>query len=415
MIYDIKLTALKACLFASLFPLLFIYLNKRKALFEAILILLILLGIAIVLGNRGLFFSILGVFIYFRYNEFKLFQSKYFFGGILVIAVVLIAIKFDSIIGRLFIWRNIFNNISSVPTFGFGQETFKEIYSEWQSLYFKSNTGWGKFHLVADSPSFAFNEFLHYYIEFGVMAFALLGGTLFYNIRVVIKSREDPRVYFALSNLIILFFSFSSYPFHSIWINFLFIFNHVILIVLKYFKYKFNVGILAIITFAVIPSYLYKQNKIGWEKWEEAQMIPFNFKNEKNEAYEKAYKMLQANQYFLNDYCGYLLSSGSHDSAIIIAKANKRYMNQYELSMLLGRVYYEKKDFALSKSYFIKANNTIPNRFLPLAHLMEIEVERNNLLAATTIAKRIIDMPVKIPSTRIALIKEKAKRIIEGQ
>jgi O-antigen ligase len=103
-----------------------------------------------------------------------------------MLAIFLAAyINIDSLIGRVFIWANIFSNADTVPLLGFGADTFKFQYAKWQSEYFSQHESWSKNHFVADAPSFAFNEFLHFYVEYGILAIIVFSLLIYFNIRII--------------------------------------------------------------------------------------------------------------------------------------------------------------------------------------------------------------------------------------
>jgi tetratricopeptide (TPR) repeat protein len=316
--------------------------------------------------------------------------------------------------GRWFIWQNIFSNISTVPVNGFGHNSFKETYSGWQSQYFQANSEWGRYHWVADSPSFAFNEFLHYHTEFGIAAALLLTSALIFNIHLLFKKSKGYEQCLVVSNLVILFFGMISYPLHSIWVLALFTFNHISIIIFHWLRKLYVlVSLITAITLLALSFLFYFKHEKAITVWQEASMIPVNYPDEKSAAYRKAAENLSKNQYFLNDYCLFYLYRQNPDSTIQLAAKNRRHMNQYEYSMAMGEAYLQKRNYDSARVYFLKANSIIPNRFIPLLQLMEIEIEANNYDKASEFARKITDMPVKIPSAKIDLFKVRANEVLK--
>lgn len=146
------------------------------------------------------------------------------------------------------------------------------------------------------------------------------------NILWIKNNRGNYIIHFSASNLVILIFSLISYPLHSVWIVLIFIINHLIILGLFFHKYKWGIIILifSVITFLGKKYYGFLLSKSAWQ---EAQIIPFSETSKKSKTYQEAYKFLNTNQYFLNDYCGYLLNINKPDSAINISNRNYKFMD----------------------------------------------------------------------------------------
>ncbi|MEO6069379.1 MAG: hypothetical protein ABIN57_01560 [Chitinophagaceae bacterium] len=217
-----------------------------------------------------------------------------------------------------------------------------------------------------------------------------------------------------VSNLVILFFSFVSYPLHSWWIVSLLGFNHLLILCIGS-KKLVSVPILS----AVIATILLvtKLNSIDLAKqvWEEAQTIPIVEIQTKQQLYKKSYEELQQNPYFLKDYAQFLVNEQLADSAIYLLNSKKGNMDQYERNLLIGDVYNNKGEFKNAIIFYQNVHFNIPNRFIPLYQVMLLKWKLKDTVAVMQYAQQISTMPIKVPSLRITYIKEKAKEIIEGK
>ncbi len=407
MIYGLELNGIKACITACLYPLFYyIALKSNNNKFKYLITLLFLI-LGIYFENRTSIICISLIFIFFHKQRIFKLNKWVLLLSFFILTYIIIFIKFDSVIGRLYIWKVIFSNIHHVPFFGFGLDSFKLNYAQWQSNYFAANLDWDKFHSLADCPSFAFNELLHFYTEFGFISILFFSVILYFNITLLLKYKTSIVAYMASINLVIFLFCMVSYSLHSIWILLLFLSNHF---AIASFIYK-PIKILCIssITLLLVTgiTFFIKYKKTE-SLWLYAQFIPEVNSSEKANSYKEVFSSLSTNQLFLDDYCNYLLSDSLTDNVIVITSTHSKYFNQYEKNILLGKAYLQKSDFSKSLAAFKKANFIIPNRFIPLAYLMKIFLLNKDTSNAVEYAKKIIKMPIKVNSNTIDRIKHEA-------
>lgn len=325
----------------------------------------------------------------------------------MLFGLLILFINVNSFTGRLFIWKHIIANIPAVDFLGEGFGSFKPIYSEWQSQYFKDHQKWSKFHFLADMPSFAFNELLHYYVEFGLLAVVTFIVVAIVNVRMT--SREIPIISkcLASSNLSILAFSLVSYSLHSTWIISLFLVNHLLLIIFFFKKARYPIYLITF-TIVILTYNKFVKYQTDVSSWMYLQTIPITEITVKENTYSELLPKLSKNQYFLNDYCNFLLQNNTPDSAIKIAFENRESMNQYEMQLIFGQAYFRKNQLKKSIECFKEAHYLIPNRFLPLSYLMQVSLVAKDSLAAEQYAKEIIKTPIKIASNTVENIRQQA-------
>lgn len=403
MTFEVSLIAIQACLVASLYPFSLSIRNKKIK----IGITVAFVFVSLLLHSRTLFFILLLFFLFSEHSLPKKSVKKVFILVAILITSGLVFINLNSFIGRLFIWRNIINNFHKIPWNGFGHDTFKYYYALWQAAYFSTNEVWSKYHFVADSPSFAFNEILHFYIEFGIIVLFIFTIIFYLNIRLILRSKMPFIQALALSNLAILIFSLVSYPLHSIWVLFVFLSNHI-LIVAIYSRQNVLSILTTILLFIFVLIGFVREMK--WKKvWFYAVNLPINAAPEKKELFEAAFTHFYSNQYFLNDYCAYLLSEQEPEKVLTLGATNRIYFNQYEYNLFIGNAYLLKGELDNSKEYFINGHNIIPNRFIPLNSLLNIAKLSKDTVRARQYAEKIMSMPVKVSSPLVNKIKNDAQ------
>ena len=406
MTYEVDLVAIKACLLVSLYPFCLLIGDIKIR----IAITICFLSAALLLQNRTLFCIVLLLFLFSEPARIKKISRKFLILSGILSPFVLAYINVDSIIGRIFIWINIFSNVHKVPPFGFGIETFKFKYAEWQAEYFVQNVSWSKNHFVADAPSFAFNEPLRFYVEYGVTAIIVFSLLIYFNIHVIMRKSVPIIQALSLSNLCIFAFALVSYPLHSTWILFILLSNHILMIAIWYKRTVYGFVLITIIfSFILIDYQKYTQAK---EKWLYAQSLPVNANLEKEELYNSAYTALCRNQYFLYDYCSFLLNEQKPDKVLSIGNTQRIYFNQYEHSLLMGSAYLQKNKMNSAKAYFLYAHYIIPNRLIPLHHLLNIAKTSHDTFQIKNYAEMIIATPIKVTSPVVTKIKGEAQLIL---
>jgi len=406
MFFDVDIIAVKACILASLYPFCLLVQNKKIR----ISLIICFLIAALLFRSRALFCIIIIIFLYSEAAIFKKINKwSIILIGMLSFFVV-IYINTNSVIGRLFIWKNILNNFGRVPWNGLGYNTFKFYYAEWQANYFIRNEAWSKYHFVADAPSFAFNELLHSYVEYGIASVIVSLLFIYFNIRIMIREKIPILQTLSLSNLCIFSFALVSYPLHSIWILFLLFINHILMFTIRYKRTVYGFVLFAILfSFILIDYYKFTQAK---EIWLYAKSLPINANQEKEELYGLAYTALHRNQYFLYEYSLFLLNEQKSNEVLLVGSNNRIYFNQYEYSLLMGNAYLQNNNVDSAKTYLLNAHYIIPNRLIPLHQLLNIAKASQDTFQIRKYAEMIIATPIKIASPVTTKIKREAQVIL---
>lgn len=304
-----------------------------------------------------------------------------------VFAISLFFIKSDSSVGRLYIWQVIFKNISKVPLSGYGGHSFQYYYSQWQAEYFSANEQWDKFHTLADSVKFAYNDFLENYIEFGFTSLicTLSLFVFLWYVKAKVVSRFQKALYASI--LSIVFFSLFTFPLRSAWILTLFITNLSLMgFLLTNLKVRFLLLIFP--TFFLITTTIsYIREKSYISEWNAVSYIP-NFEPDKITEFDKLLPNFEKNSRFLYEYISLKMSTDSTFNPKPLLEKYKYYVNPYESSLMMG-AYYKKNNSDSAIYYYDLATKIIPSRFIPNWELFNLYKSSKSIEKANQIATHI--------------------------
>jgi O-antigen ligase len=336
-------------------------------------------------------------------------------------AAGLYLIKRNSADGRLFLWRVCMNMIEEHPLSGSGYGSFAAVYGPAQADYFSSGKGNEKQEMVADSPEYAFNEFIQVAVELG-----LTGVLLFFMIIISIFRRpddktetsgEDAGLLFKASLLALLTFSAFSYPFTVLPLSIMFVF--VLALAASFSKpvmasrwlYLFILPLCAGCTFYGSGQVLSKYDI--YKKWRTVQ-TRYNSGRHKEimEDYRKLYPIMNHNKQFLYEHARNLAITGEYAESNRIFEQYLLYGSDPMAYNCMGNNYKGLKQYALAASFYQKAAATVPNRYHPLSLLLRLYQETGEIEKMIETAGLIRTKPAKVPSKGIDNIKHEAGQII---
>ncbi|QTD38554.1 O-antigen ligase family protein [Polaribacter batillariae] len=336
--------------------------------------------------------------------------------------------KKESADGRLFIWKVSSEIIKDYPFTGVGFDKFKAYYMNYQANYFVKH-GETAEALVADNTYYAFNDWLQFVVENGLMGFLLLAIGIYMLFRI--KAGDKNYYFFFIVKatfLAIGTFALFSYPVQILPIKLIMVVAFALLATIDKQKYTvFNTHK------STIPYIVWGLKTIvlalGWVGLSfgigHVQTLDSGFKTWKNAlnmyqygAYEDAiedftsvYSIFNKEGEFLMNYGKTLSLAKQHKEAVQILEAAKHHLNTTIIETALGDAYKGIKQYKKAEIAYQHAANMIPVRFYPLylqAKLYEESEQKNKAIA---MAKTILKKEVKIPSTAIKEIKAEMKKI----
>lgn len=117
---------------------------------------------------------------------------------------------------------------------------------------------------------------------------------------------------------------------------------------------------------------------------------------------------------FLYNYAVKQQQLGDTDKALELAIKCREILSHYDLEILLGDLYYKKKDFERAEMHYHLASRMCPSRFIPLNALYHVYSEKGDKDKAYEIAQTIINKPMKVETRDTKLIKYKMKTILKS-
>lgn len=381
--------------------------HKRLILFCNIIILV---AIIVSKSRTGIVASILFL-LYFLLKTKKIALKKRVIILLVTLGVLIFFSYFintNSADGRLLIWRISGDIISDTPWYGFGIGAFEKYYMDYQANYLMSLSPDNPYIMLADNVLVPFNEYINFYISFGILGSAILLVGIFVLIYIYHKTTKSDESIALFSLIIIAFISFFSYPF-TYPLTFIFCALNVYFIIKDTFKWKHSKILSYIAILAGISCVLFSAQRIYFEYlWGKAYI------KKDLVLYSKLNNKLNQSPHFLYSYAFELFDNKDYELAIEKALECKNLISHYDLELLLGDIYLKQNKFTCAEAHYLRASQMCPNRLIPLQALYDTYIAKEDFVKAKQIAYVIIDKPIKIPSRTTKLIKYRMRQAINN-
>ncbi|GAA3570250.1 O-antigen ligase family protein [Snuella lapsa] len=408
--------------------------------------LLGIISIALVLPashSRGAWLAVIissGFLIECRYHFFKKYLKEFnnlkrvvFIGSVLCIVgasfLGVYYFKKGSADGRLFIWKVTSGIIKDNPVFGIGFDRFKAHYMDSQAGYF-TNHGETSEALVADNSYYAFNDWLQFVAENGMIGFLFLLLILYGFFKIKIAPQDKfLSLIVQCTCLSIGVFALVSYPVQILPIK-------LVLVVMLAFLgnldsngftfslspqkvphlmwgYKMMFLALGIIVVVAYPKL--RGVEQSFRVWKIA-LTTYQYGDYENaiETYEEAYPLLKKDGDFLMNYGKALTMAKRNDKAVVILLQTQQYLNTTIVATALGDAYKGLKEYDKAETAYQQAYNMIPIRFYPLYLLAKLYDESGQKEKAISIAQKVLEKEVKVPSTAIKEIQAEMQKLLKN-
>lgn len=151
--------------------------------------------------------------------------------------------------------------------------------------------------------------------------------------------------------------------------------------------------------------------------WNKASILALcRYYDEALPIYVSLERNFEDNPYFLYNYAAVLLENKQYDKSLELALKCRRYWADYDLELMIGENYQQKKEFISAKKYYKSASMMCPSRFTPLYQLFKLYKQFGENRQAYEIAEVIIGKPIKINSMTIRMMKrEMEKEILQTE
>lgn len=395
-----------------------LYLIKRENSFLCFLgyvsILLIVLAVVLSFSRAGII-SLFVVFAIWFFHTFNL-KISIFVRYVMVVVVLMLLLsglyflKVESANGRFLIWNCSLQMIKDKPLLGFGFGGFSREYMLYQADYFVNHPQ-SKYTMLADIVKHPFNEFLLLFIEQGFVGVLLFSLFIFFLIKAYLRNKNTENFHLFLPLVGIAVFSLFSYAFNYPIIRVVTVFyiafimkdeiNHITIPrkSVKFLKPVLVLFLLLLLSVSVKMFYAeYKWNTVAKRSLngETKTVMP---------DYANLYKTMNKNGLFLYNYGAELNYIGEWKTSSKMMSECTHFYNDNDVQLILADNYQHLKQYDKAEKHLILAYNMIPNRFIPLYRLKLLYDVTGEKEKAIKIANRIIDMPIKIYSPEIEMIK----------
>lgn len=353
---------------------------------------------------------------YYGFKKWKNF--KYLLISLLPILISIVLSKgTDSIHGRLLIWKITFLSFLDHPLTGIGYNFFGAEYINLQADYF-SKGGTMKEILLAGSNSQAFNEFLKFAIENGLLGIILIAIAGIWVFKSQSFAAHFPKESFFLTSIGVyisfIVFSFFSFPLQFLPFKLLLI-NQIALQNYSSFPYRIKINknykkiafslVVGLLLFTVTQQYN------GFRAWKNASELEYTNPDSSKTLYEYAEKSLNNDGNFLLRY-GNFLEDKDIDTALSLYEKAKKINNLPILYAKTANLYEKKQNYKSAEINLLKLHFIQPHLFNPQEKLLEFYIRNGNLKNARFYANEILKTPIKIKSKEVSFIKLKAKKYL---
>ncbi|WP_162237762.1 O-antigen ligase [Pedobacter sp. Leaf41] len=353
---------------------------------------------------------------------------------IVVVSLSLIIILFSfvylyeknptSVVGRLLIYRVSLNIIFDHPFMGVGIGNFKKVYNLYQSDYFE-NKSFEFIDLLAKDTYYAFNDFLQYAVETGLIIFSLtIVAILFLSKKLILKIKNCNCQFLngtVCAILALLVCSQFSYPLHIISIQVIFIFLISIIIsrTLKVVSISYqNIAVrTSILIFCLFCSLILLLDRCRTLKaeyyWKKASLLAVKgYFTEAQKFYAKCKPELIENPVFLQNYGTEMAIHGDFENALITLKDASSYFSNSDLAMYTAFCYDFINEKQLAENQYMLAMYMVPSSFVKKGELLRFYIAKKENAKAIKLAEIITRQPVKIWSNDIGKIQKYAMLVL---
>lgn len=397
--------------------------TSHSPLLKNILVTYALMAFLLIVFTKcrtALFGSIfIGVFLFFRSNWISINRTTRLLWvsvlGVTCLGFVYLMIeKSGSMVGRLLIWHSCFVKIFEKPFWGHGISSFHQVYPEAQRIFLENNLNATYFKL-ADSPQWAYNDFIEFWLEGGIFTALAFLSVL---VSVLYYWKVQKRFNINLNNIsylsVLLFFILSAFNFaYTAWpVLLVFVISLAWCARISINPIQIRLGgkinlwlIIALIFFSgnVLLGIDAGKNLLFQHQLKNADVLPLR---EQRDFYDRSHERYGLYAPFIFKYAAFLRHEGKKEEAIDALLRLNGHARSFQTSYLLAETYMEMYDIKNARVYYEDAIKYIPNRILPRYHLFMIELLDKNYIKADSIKKQTLRLDFKGDPLFINQIKE---------
>jgi tetratricopeptide (TPR) repeat protein len=387
-------------------------LSKERA--QLILFTLCSIGLltSVILKSRsfGLGFLIcISLHLFVNHQQFR--KKILVYGTLFLVLFLLFAfyLKYDSSQGRLLVYKISLNMWCQHPL-GIGFGAFKRIYLDYQADYFKNGRYTQKELLLAGNTWYAFNDYFQIMLEGGAIGVLLVISYIIVVFQFIITYSNSTKseLPYAISLTAVITISTAAlfnHVYERQWCQFILIFSFAILLIYSYRVIPKRLLPVFVIMICIMLTTSWELIKVdivqrdAYQSFYESQKLArAGFYAESLEALKNNYHDLEDDPDYLDYYGQQLYYTGYFRQAIQVFKRSLSLRNLSYDYVLMGDCQYEVGNYTVAEQCYQKAIWMVPNRFKSRYALYLLYKGTNQTIKEISIARNIINLPVKIPS-----------------
>lgn len=406
----------------SILSAIYLLYHTHSNLTRNFLITYILLALFIIVFTKcrnAILGSILvGVFFLFKNNWVSIHRTARLvligalgltFSGFLFLIIE----KSESLIGRLLIWQACFVKISGKPIWGYGDSSFHQVYPDAQRIFLENNLS-SNYNYVADTPKWAYNDFIELWLEGGLftaLAFLMILISVLYCWKSQKRFNINGNNIAFLSATIFFVLSFSSFAFTAWPVLLIFVINLAWSSSLCAgniqinFGRKLRIGFIlpiALLTGSVIVGTSAYKNLLFQFQFNKVEGLSYS---DQGEFYSRSAKRHQGYAPFAFHHAAFLYSENKTEDALLALHSIYKRQPSYTTTYQLADAYRKMNDLKNAGKYYEESLTFLPDRILPRYHLFMIELLNKNYVKADSIRKQALQFNYKGDTLLINQIK----------
>ena len=325
-------------------------------------------------------------------------------------------LKAASANGRIFIWQLCLQLITEKPLFGHGYESFLSSLRYGQINYFVTHPQDLKNGMLAANSAFAFNDFLQFMVEYGIVGGVLLMSLFVLPFRKTkLKNKNDKKILTIVRAFILALFvcGMFSYPLQNQSIVILLVIvlsiysslDQQIIFKLKWFsKLKYPIAIMSLFFCIFVGRFNYKKI-INGLKWKQAFILLQTNPQEGADIYDSIFDFMKHDRSFISNFGLSLYKTGEYQKLVDYYEEYERYNPSSDILIMIGKSYEKLENYQIAEEKYRMASNLIPHLFIPRYQLFKLYQKKGEREKAFEEAKCMSEMKIKVYSEIVKNIK----------
>lgn len=331
---------------------------------------------------------------------------------IILVTIGAFNLKEDSALGRFHIWEMELRAIADKPLTGHGYGHALGAYGDAQAHFFQMSERSVSRQSIAGCPEYAFNEYLRYAMDFGIL------GLLLFLIIMGLSIGDLYREQSILTCGLIAWgvFAFASYPMDvwqlrlllAVFIGAAFGERYIVPNRWK-MAMVFSCLILAVVSIAFwIQDYELKEEaKYRWH--EEQRYAGFGSINDVADNLALLYPQLKTDFRYLYDYGYALHKEGRFLESNTILHEGTLISSDPMFYNIIGKNYESIGDYMVAEKYYMHAHYMVPSRLYPFILLMEMYDHLGDTSMALEYSKKALALPVNEKNMAMRKLRDRAE------